>query len=189
MAATISVAVRLSVISIRQGPNMIQELLHTDTSFEQIVLRLAAAVLFGGIIGYERELKARPAGLRTNMMVALAAAMFTLLMNELVADGAAAGDHIKIDTLRIIEAVIAGVAFLGAGAIFRSGDQVGGLTTGASLWMAGALGVASGAGFIALAAVGVFFAFIVLTVVGRFEAHVLNTKPVPPETGTPSSGD
>lgn len=165
---------------------MIQELLHTDTSFEQIVLRLGAAVLFGGIIGYERELKERPAGLRTNMMVALAAAMFTLLMNELVAEGArTAGDHIKIDTLRIIEAVIAGVAFLGAGAIFRSGGQVGGLTTGASLWMSGALGVASGAGFIALAAVAVVFAVVVLIVVGRFEAHVLNTKPVPPSSDTP----
>ena len=164
---------------------MIQELLHTDTSFEQIVFRLGAAVLFGGIIGYERELKERPAGLRTNMMVALAAAMFTLLMNELVAEGAVAGDHIKIDTLRIIEAVIAGVAFLGAGAIFRSGGEVGGLTTGASLWMSGALGVASGVGFIALAAVGVFFSVVVLIVVGRFEAHVLDTKTVPPPSGSP----
>lgn len=164
---------------------MIQELLHTEMSFEQIVLRLGAAVLFGGIIGYEREMKERPAGLRTNMMVSLAAAMFTLLMNELVAEGAVAGDHIKIDTLRIIEAVIAGVAFLGAGAIFRSGGEVGGLTTGASLWMSGALGVASGSGFIALAAVGVVFSVVVLIVVGRFEAHVLNTKPVPPSSGSP----
>ncbi len=159
---------------------MIEQFLDTDTSFDQIAIRLAAAVALNGIIGYERELKERPAGLRTNMMVALAAAMFTLLMTELVADAPEAGDHVKIDTLRIIEAVIAGVAFLGAGAILRSGRHVGGLTTGASLWMSGALGVASGAGFIALAAIGAIFAIVVLIAVGRFEAHVLNTKDMPP---------
>jgi putative Mg2+ transporter-C (MgtC) family protein len=164
---------------------MIDELLHTDTTLEQILLRLAAAVVFGGIIGYERELKERPAGLRTNMMVALAAALFTLLMHELVAIAPDAGDHVRIDTLRIIEAVIAGVAFLGAGAILRSGNQIGGLTTGATLWMSGALGVAAGGGFIMLAAIGVVFAFVVLTLVGRFEAHVLNTKPAPSEPAPP----
>ena len=114
---------------------------------------------------------------------------FTLLMHELVAIAPDAGPHVKIDTLRIIEAVIAGVAFLGAGAILRSGNRIGGLTTGATLWMSGALGVASGGGFIMLAAIGVVFAVVMLTLVGQFEAHILNTKSVSPPSRTASSED
>jgi len=165
---------------------MFHDLFASEASAMHIVISLGVAALCGGIIGFERELRDRPAGLRTNMMVALAAAMFTLLTHELAVEaGREAGDHLKIDTLRIIEAVIAGVAFLGAGAIFRSGGHVGGLTTGASLWMSGALGVASGAGFLKLALFGVAFAVVILIVIGRFEVHVLNSKQGP-ETPPPA---
>jgi len=157
---------------------MFGELIAAEFSTLTILVRLGAAVLLGGIIGFEREMKGRPAGLRTNMMVSLAAASFTLLTAEFVMEAKEVGD-IEIDPLRVIEAVIAGVAFLGAGAIIRGGDQVHGLTTGASLWMAGAVGVAAGAGYFKLAAIGVGFAVFILIVLGLFERHALGTEAPP----------
>ena len=85
----------------------------TQTPFLEIVLRMDIAMILGGLIGLERELKDRPAGLRTNMMVSLAAATFTLLSAELISESTERSEIIRIDTLRIIEAVISGVAFLG----------------------------------------------------------------------------
>lgn len=137
----------------------------TETPFFELVTRLGLAVLFGGLIGLERELKNRPAGLRTNMLVALAAATFTVLAAELISESREAIDVVSVDTLRIISAVINGVAFLGAGAIIRGGDGVQGLTTGASLWMSGAIGVACGGGYYTVAGVAVIFSLIVLYLV------------------------
>ncbi|MEX1109483.1 MAG: MgtC/SapB family protein [Dongiaceae bacterium] len=110
------------------------------------------------------------------MMVSLAAASFTLLTAEFVMESKDVGG-IEIDPLRVMEAVIAGVAFLGAGAIIRGGDQV--LTTGASLWMAGALGVAASGGYFKLAAIGVGFAVFILILLGLFERHALGTETPP----------
>ena len=116
-------------------------------------LRLGAAVLLGGIIGWEREVHAKPAGLRTHMAVALGACLFTLLGFEIMAEAANRGDHVRADPVRIIEAVTSGVAFLAAGTIFTAHDKVRGLTTGAGMWVAGAIGVACGLGQITLAAI------------------------------------
>jgi putative Mg2+ transporter-C (MgtC) family protein len=137
----------------------------TETPLIDLVVRLGLAVLFGGLIGIERELKNRPAGLRTNMLVALAAATFTILAAELISESREATDVVSVDTLRIISAVINGVAFLGAGAIIRGGDSVAGLTTGASLWMSGAIGVACGGGYYTVAGVALFFSLVVLYLV------------------------
>jgi putative Mg2+ transporter-C (MgtC) family protein len=162
---------------------MFAESIESDLSALTIVARLGAAVLFGGIIGFERELKARPAGLRTNMMVALAAACFTLLTAEFVSEGMDVGGAVQLDPLRVMEAVIAGVAFLGAGAIIRGGNRIHGLTTGASLWTSGALGVAAGAGYFKLASIAVVFAIVILIVLALVERHALETsksQSVPP---------
>lgn len=126
--------------------------------------RLLIATLLGAVFGVERELRDRNAGLKTHMLVALASATFTILMIELFAavrdmEGANA------DPIRIIEAVTAGVAFLAAGAIFRTGADVKGLTTGAGMWAAGAVGASTGAGFMTLAFISTAIAFLVLTVV------------------------
>lgn len=137
----------------------------TETHLFELVTRLGLAVLFGGLIGIERELKNRPAGLRTNMLVALAAATFTVLAAELISESREAADVVSVDTLRIISAVINGVAFLGAGAIIRGGDGVQGLTTGASLWMSGAIGVACGGGYYTVAGVALLFSLVVLYIV------------------------
>ena len=167
---------------------MFGELVASEFSAVTIFIRLGAAVLFGGIIGFEREIKGRPAGLRTNMMVSLAAASFTLLTAEFVMESKDIGGVIHVDPLRVMEAVIAGVAFLGAGAIIRGGDQVHGLTTGASLWMAGALGVAAGGGYFKLAAIGVGFAVFIHILVGLFERHALGTETPPLKAGDAEKG-
>jgi len=122
-----------------------------------VMLRLAAAAVLGLVIGVDRELRAVSAGLRTHMLVSLAAATFAILAFEIVARATAEGVQ-NPDPVRIIEAVTAGVAFLAAGTIIRGSNGVHGLTTGAAMWLAGAIGLACG--------VGAFFVAIVATVLG-----------------------
>src|SRR5690606_32451232 len=112
------------------------------------IFRVVFAGVLGAVIGFERERHQRNAGLRTHILVSTAAALFTVITFEIyhtilrAPEGSSYGDPI-----RAIEAVTAGVAFLGAGAIFRHGGSVHGLTTGAGMWLAGAVGVAAATGF------------------------------------------
>jgi putative Mg2+ transporter-C (MgtC) family protein len=113
-----------------------------------VLLTTAYAMVLGGLIGWERELKDRPAGFRTHMLVAGAAAMLVGL-GDLLAVRFSAEDYrelVRVDPIRLIEAVVAAVGFLGAGAIFRrsGGNSVSGLTTAASLLMVAAIGIAAG---------------------------------------------
>ena len=117
-----------------------------------LALRLAGALLLCGLIGFEREARDRPAGLRTHMLVGMAAAVYCILMLELMNRGEAWGDGARYDPIRVIEAVTAGVAFLAAGLIFTSKGEVRNVTTGASLWLSGAVGLGCGAGQMPLAA-------------------------------------
>lgn len=133
-------------------------------------VRLLAACIVGAIVGFDRELRNKPAGLRTHILTSLAAALFTLITFELHHVVINSDKSTTADPIRIIEAVTAGVAFLAAGAIIQSRGNVRGLTTGANMWLAGALGVACGAGDYTLAAFGTVFAVIVLVVLGRLEA-------------------
>ena len=107
-----------------------------------IAIRLGIAALLGAMIGFERELNTAEAGLRTHILIAVAAALFTILAFEIfhMIDS---GEGQRADPIRAVEAVTAGIAFLGAGAIFRSGAGVQGLTTGAGMWLAGAVLVMS----------------------------------------------
>ncbi|WP_408607956.1 MgtC/SapB family protein [Albibacillus kandeliae] len=114
-------------------------------------VRLVAAILLGGLIGFEREQRGKSAGLRTHMLVAMAACLFILVSQSLGTLHFGDRAELRVDPLRLVEAVTAGVAFLGAGAIFSSGGQVHNITTGAGMWMAGAIGLACGAGQIPLA--------------------------------------
>ena len=142
-----------------------------------IALRLLLAACLGGAIGLDRERLERPAGLRTHMLTALAAAVFTVLTFEIYAGLLkSAGNSNNGDPIRIIEAVTAGVAFLAAGAIFRSKGDVHGLTTGAGMWLAGAIGVACGAGYFALAVMATLLAAFILAALRRLEQR-LDLKP------------
>lgn len=126
------------------------------------VFRLALALVLGAAIGWEREMHTRAAGLRTHMMIALAAAIFTLIAKELTYFEGRDGAPLTFDPLRLIEAVTSGVAFLAAGSIFVSGASVRGVTTGASMWLVGAIGLCCGTGDVQLAILATALALIVL---------------------------
>jgi putative Mg2+ transporter-C (MgtC) family protein len=131
-----------------------------------IFIRLGIAAVLGGMIGYEREAHG-PAGLRTHILIAVAAALFTVLAFEIfhLSDVMGAG---RADPIRAVEAVTAGIAFLGAGAIFQQRGSVQGLTTGAGMWLAGAVGVACALGYYIVAFVVALFAVLVLAVLRLF---------------------
>lgn len=133
--------------------------------------RLLCAVLLGAVIGFEREWKHKAAGLRTHILVSVAACLFVLIGRELSAlDFGGAGEQ-RNDPIRMIEAVTAGVAFLAAGLIFTANGEVRNVTTGASLWLAGAVGLGCGAGRIALAAMAAAIVVLVLSLLKWIEDH------------------
>jgi putative Mg2+ transporter-C (MgtC) family protein len=133
----------------------------------------AYAMLLGGVIGFERELKDRPAGFRTHMLVAGAAALLVGL-GDLLAVRYADESYramVRVDPLRLVEAVVAAVGFLGAGAIFRrsGGNAIAGLTTAASLLMVAAIGIAVGLHAHLLAFGATALTLLVLLVLARNE--------------------
>ena len=149
--------------------------------FSVVVLRLLAAMAFGGAIGWERHLHSKPAGMRTHMMIALAACVFTLAaLGMIAADWGPETARVKFDPLRLTAAVTSGVAFLAAGTIINARGHIHGLTTGAGMWLAGALGLAAGAGQIPLAALATGLALVVLWLLRRFEKSPDELEP-PPE--------
>ena len=131
--------------------------------FSVIAARLLIAAFLGGVIGFEREWRNRPAGLRTHILVCVAAAMVGILTLEIM-NSPALGRHegAAPDPLHAVEAVTAGVAFLAAGTIMFSRGEVQGLTTGAGLWLAGAVGLSAGLGLWQIAGLGTLLALAVL---------------------------
>ena len=141
----------------------------TWLSFPVIVARLLFAALLGGVIGFEREWRNRPAGLRTHILVCVAAATFAVLTIEIVHAPMFSRESIAVDPIRVVEAVTAGVAFLAAGTIMFSRGEVQGLTTGAGMWLAGAVGLACGLGLWQVAALGACLVLVVLGLLHTFE--------------------
>lgn len=141
----------------------------TYTSISEMAIRMFLAVLLGALVGFEREYRNRPAGLRTHMLVALAASSFMIIALEVFYRTQHLADYARLDLLRVIEAVTAGVAFLAAGTIITSGTRVAGLTTGASLWLTGAVGLACGIGYYVVAALATSLALFILVIVRVIE--------------------
>ncbi len=131
--------------------------------------RLIAALGLGAVIGLERELREKDAGLRTNMLVSIAACLFVIVGIELSELEFGTGNNQQHDPLRLIKAVTAGVAFLAAGLIFTADRRVRNVTTGATLWLAGAIGLACGAGQVPLAAMATLVVLLVLMILRQFE--------------------
>lgn len=133
----------------------------------RVMVRLLLAALLGGIVGYEREHKGKAAGLRTHMLVALGAAIFVLVPLQ---NGMQVGD-----LSRVLQGVIAGIGFLGAGAIIKLSDEreIRGLTTSASIWMTAAIGVACGLGREAIALLATLLAIVILVML----PHVVSAPP------------
>ena len=138
----------------------------------EMALRVVLAGVFGGVLGWERETQRKPAGLRTHMMVSLGAAVFTIGCLELhaaVAREAGPGRPANADPIRAVEAVVGALGFLGAGTIIQARGSVEGVTTAATMWVTGGIGLACGAGLYPLAVTALVAAFIVLTALARFE--------------------
>jgi putative Mg2+ transporter-C (MgtC) family protein len=121
-----------------------------------MMLRLLLAVVFGGAIGYIREIKRKAAGLRTHILVCLGSSIFTIVSIMMAQSSTA------VDPSRIAAGVVTGIGFIGAGAIFQSGGNVMGLTTAASIWVAAAIGVAAGAGLYEVATFSTLLSIIVI---------------------------
>jgi len=135
-----------------------------------LLLRLAVGTMLGSIIGYERHLHGRPAGLRTHLLVALASTTFMLVSTHFVYfQHYVKEDLVAVDTSRIAASVVTGVGFLGGGAILRTGLNVQGLTTAAGLWLVAAIGLSAGAGMYAVSTVSTLFGVAALTILRRLE--------------------
>ena len=149
------------------------ELLNATTLDLRIILgRLLGSLVLTGIIGFEREAHDRPAGLRTHMLVGLAATGYCLVTLELLAQ--THDDNVRLDPIRLVEAVTSGVAFLAAGMIIFAQGKVHGLTTGASLWLAASMGLAVGLGLWPLALALTLGALLVVWFLRIVEKNVKN---------------
>jgi putative Mg2+ transporter-C (MgtC) family protein len=130
----------------------------------ELALRLVMAVLLGGLVGLEREMKHHAAGLRTNILVSLGACLFTIL--SLTGFGPAGSNP---DSARVAAQIVSGIGFLGAGAVFRDKDRVRGLTTAAAIWLVAAVGMAAGAGNYFVAIITTILALFVLVLLRPIE--------------------
>jgi putative Mg2+ transporter-C (MgtC) family protein len=149
------------------------------TEFEAL-FRIAVATLLGALLGFEREVTAKPAGLRTHMLVALGSALF-MVGSILLTQDFSTGVLVGVDPTRIGSTIVTGVGFLGAGMILRSGNRVLGLTTAAGIWVAAAIGMLVGSGYYIVSIFGTVLCLITLVglrvverrLVRRPEADVL----------------
>ena len=153
----------------------------------ELTLRLVVALALGGVIGWERELQRMPAGFRTHALVALGAAIFTVV-------SAYGLTGPQSDPTRIAAQIVSGVGFLGGGAILHHGGTVRGLTTAASLWAVAAVGMAAGAGLLIMALVSTVLVIIGLEVFDRFERAMKRRFDIPakvrsPRIDEPDDGD
>jgi len=135
------------------------------------IIRLAVAAFLGGIIGFERDIHGRSAGLRTNLLISLGAAMFVLISVSLAESySRKVGDSVlRADPGRIAAQIVTGIGFLGAGAIIKHGFSIRGLTTAACIWLSAGIGMSSGAGFFELAIIATLLGLFCLVVLNIFE--------------------
>lgn len=131
----------------------------------RIIVRLVMAAVLGGLLGWERELQGKSAGLRTHMLVSLGAALFILVPQQA---GVA-----ESDLTRVLQGLVAGIGFLGAGTILKKehDDEVIGLTTAAGIWLTAAIGIAAGMGREATAVLSTVLAFLILSAGQRVERY------------------
>ncbi len=133
-------------------------------------IRLLVAVMLGALLGYDRERQDSAAGLRTHMLVALGAALMVIGAQQSGMDSA--------DLSRVLQGIVAGIGFLGAGAIIKLNEkeQIKGLTTAATIWSTAAIGIAAGLGEAITAAVATLLALVILALLPRVERHIAHDK-------------
>ena len=138
-------------------------------SVSHIILKLFIAIVCGAVIGFEREIRDKAAGLRTHILVCIGACMFGMLGLSIV------GAY-NADILRLAQGVLIGVGFLGAGVIAREGVSIKGLTTAAGIWVMGAIGLSIGLGRYNIALIGTIFTLITMALFGRIEKWIKTDK-------------
>ncbi len=138
-----------------------------------ILLRIGLAFVAGFALGWERETRGRPAGLRTNILACVAAAV-AMIIAECLMGRAAAGSSasVRADPARLGAGILAGIGFLGGGTILRHENFIRGVTTAATLWTVTILGLAFGAGLFALGGIGAAFALVALTLLSALEKRL-----------------
>lgn len=151
------------------------DFIRTDYEQADWFLRLLCALLAGAVLGFDREIRHRRIGVRTYMMVSLGAAIFTIVSIEMAADMGAAG--LSADPSRVLQGLVGGLGFLGAGAIIQGDKTVGGMVTAASLWVAGAVGLAAGLGYVTLSIASALLAATVLWISRFMEKRGANDRP------------
>ncbi|MEN3045423.1 MAG: MgtC/SapB family protein [Candidatus Hydrothermales bacterium] len=136
----------------------------------QILLRLFLSFILAGIIGIERELSGKAAGLRTHMLVGLGSTVYAIVSIMVHSEKGV------VDPSRVAAQVVSGIGFIGAGAIFRDEDRIRGLTTASDIWVMGAIGLSVGLGYFLLAVLSTFLVLIVLIGGAWVEKKALKTK-------------
>ena len=149
-------------------------------SMSEVAVRLVAAVFLAGLIGLDREVRQKPVGLKTLILVALGAASFCVTVMEMIAQ-TGGGESFAHAPDRVMQGVIGGIGFLGAGAIIQEGVRVRGVTTGATIWVVGGVGMASGFGFYLHAALVTGIALFVLVILGWIERMLFPGRGEPSE--------
>lgn len=138
-------------------------------SIVMVLARLSIAVLLGAVVGFERQVEGKSAGMRTHMLVALGSALFTLAPLY--------GGMAIADLSRVIQGVATGIGFLGAGAIMKAGEErIHGLTTAASIWLTAAAGLSVGAGYVLPAAIAILLGWLVLEPMQWVEKRFLKSR-------------
>lgn len=135
-----------------------------------MIERLLISAIMGGLIGVERQMHEKPAGLRTHVLVCMGATLFTLLSLSFSSSDASA-----VDVSRVAAGVVTGIGFLAAGSIFRDKERVRGLTTAADLWVIAAIGLSIGLGYYSVAVVATIVTLLIL-MIGRVFDNYLNKK-------------
>jgi putative Mg2+ transporter-C (MgtC) family protein len=138
------------------------------TIVSSTIVRLVVAAILGGIIGLERQLRHKPAGLRTNLFICFGSAMFTVLSDQLA--GSLGGDH-----TRVAAQIIPGIGFIGAGSILHARGSVVGLTTAATIFVVASVGMAAGGGLYVTAFFATGVILIALALLGRLEGRFVKS--------------
>jgi putative Mg2+ transporter-C (MgtC) family protein len=141
---------------------------------EDVAIRLALSIFAGVVVGWERESHGRAAGLRTTMLVCVAATLSMLISQHFQDEAAAHNVANRPDPARLAQGILAGMGFLGAGAILKEGRAIRGVTTAAVLWFVTILGLAIGSGYLLLGLAGMGIAMLALFVLPKIEARVAN---------------
>jgi putative Mg2+ transporter-C (MgtC) family protein len=145
------------------------------SSFQELFLRLGLAVLFGLLLGLDREMRGHDAGIRTHALVALSSAMIMASSLLLTADLDLGGGD-RPDPLRAVQGLAQSIGFIAAGLIFVRGGSVKNMTTAANIWIAAAIGIACGAGQYRIVVVGAALALLLLTAIGALERYLPSAR-------------